>query len=86
MGKLCREKVGLEIAGLRMALNRPPFPAGLVGGELPGRIFDGPREIRDAQVFCLVSDAEVEKDSRLVGGVLFGEIGGLKWVVVLAVW
>ena len=86
MGKLCREKVGLEIAGLRMALNRPPFPAGLVGGELPGRIFDGPREIRDAQVFCLVSDAEIEKDSRLVGGVLFGEIGGLKWVVVLAVW
>ena len=86
MGKLCREKVGLEIAGLRMALNRPPFPAGLVGGELSGRIFDGPREIRDAQVFCLVSDAEVEKDSRLVDGVLFGEIGGLKWVVVLAVW
>ena len=86
MGKLCREKVGLEIAGLRMALNRPPFPAGLVGGELSGRIFDGPREIRDAQVFCLVSDAEIEKDSRLVGGVLFGEIGGLKWVVVLAVW
>ena len=69
-----------------MAFNRPRFSAGLVGGELSGRIFDGPREIRDAQVFCLVSDAEVEKDSRLVGGVLFGEIGGLKWVVVLAVW
>ena len=69
-----------------MDFDRPRFPAGLVGGELSGRIFDGPREIRDAQVFCMVSDPEIEKDSRLVGGVLFGEIGGLKWVVVLAVW